>query len=60
MATYQMGFLGVGNMGGALAEAAAQSGASMLLTNRTQLKAEVLAERLGCRAGTNREAAEQC
>ena len=25
MATYQMGFLGVGNMGGALAEAAAQS-----------------------------------
>ena len=27
MATYQMGFLGVGNMGGALAEAAAQSGA---------------------------------
>ena len=60
MATYQMGFLGVGNMGGALAEAAAQSGASMLLTNRTQLKAEVLAERLGCRAGSNREAAEQC
>ena len=60
MSTYQLGFIGTGNMGGALAQAAAKSGASMLLSNRTAEKAEHLAAELGCAAGTNLEAAEAC
>ena len=57
---YKMGFIGTGNMGAALAQAAAKSGQSMLLANRTASKAEFLAKELGCRAGTNEEAAAQC
>ena len=53
MSTYQLGFIGTGNMGGALAQAAAKSGAEMLLSNRTAAKAEALAAKLGCAAGTN-------
>ena len=49
MSTYQLGFIGTGNMGGALAQAAAKSGADMLLSNRTAAKAEALAAKLGCR-----------
>lgn len=52
MSTYQLGFIGTGNMGGALAQAAAKSGADMLLSNRTAAKAEALAAKLGCAAGT--------
>ena len=47
MSTYQLGFIGTGNMGGALAQAAAKSGADMLLSNRTAAKAEALAAKLG-------------
>ena len=47
-------------MGGALAQAAAKSGADMLLSNRTAAKAEALAAKLGCAAGTNLEIAESC
>ena len=57
---YKMGFIGTGNMGAALAQAAAKSGQSMLLANRTASKAEFLAKELGCSAGTNEEAAAQC
>ena len=53
MSTYQLGFIGTGNMGGALAQAAAKSGAGMLLSNRTADKAVRLAAELGCAAGTN-------
>ena len=60
MSTYQLGFIGTGNMGGALAQAAAKSGASMLLSNRTVDKAVRLAAELGCAAGTNLEVAEGC
>lgn len=56
----ELGFIGVGNMGGALARAAAKSGASMLLSNRTAGKAQTLAAELGCEAGSNREIAERC
>ena len=44
-----LGFIGVGNMGGALARAAAAkvSGASLLLSNRSREKAEKLAAELG-------------
>ena len=60
MSTYQLGFIGTGNMGGALAQAAAKSGADMLLSNRTADKAVRLAAELGCAAGTNLEVAEGC
>ena len=44
------GFIGTGNMGGALAAAAAKTlpGSEILLANRTAAKAEKLAEKLGC------------
>jgi len=52
-------FIGTGNMGGALARAAAKklpSGA-ILLANRTAAKAEALAKELRCLTGTNEDAA---
>ena len=51
-------FLGCGNMGGALARAAAQRTKNILLTSRTGERAEALAAELGVRSGTNRAAAE--
>ena len=60
MSTYELGFIGTGNMGGALARAAAKSADSMLLSNRTAEKASRLAAELGCAAGTNQEIAETC
>lgn len=44
------GFIGTGNMGGALATAAAKTlpGSEILLANRTAAKTEKLAEKLGC------------
>lgn len=53
------GFIGCGNMGGAIARAVcAGAGAeNVLLANRTRGKAEALAAELGCRAGSNLEAA---
>lgn len=60
MSTYELGFIGTGNMGGALAQAAAKSADSMLLSNRTAEKAARLAAELGCAAGTNQEIAETC
>ena len=52
-------FIGTGNMGGALAEAAcrALSPAQVILTNRTPEKADALARRLGCVAALSNEAA---
>ena len=54
-----VGFIGTGNMGGALARAAAKSERTteLLLANRTREKAERLAEELGGKAVDNREAA---
>ena len=54
MSTYQLGFIGTGNMGGALAQAAAKSGAGMLLSNRTADKAVRLAAELGCAVSSRR------
>ena len=50
----KLGFIGTGNMGGALASAAARSGeVEVLLANRTKAKAEALAERIGAVVSSN-------
>lgn len=53
------GFIGCGNMGGAIARAVcgAVGGEHVLLANKTHAKAERLAEELGCRVGDNQDAA---
>ena len=58
MATF--GFIGTGNMGGALARAARKElpGSDILLANRTAAKAETLAAELGCKAVGNAAAAQ--
>ncbi len=45
-----IGFIGVGNMGGALARAAALSGHTILLTDKDMTKANSLARELGAKA----------
>lgn len=54
----KVGFIGTGNMGGALARAAAKDGHTLLLANRTPAKAEALAQELGGTVCPNTEAAE--
>ncbi len=55
------GFIGCGNMGGALATAARKAlpGENILLANRTPGKAAALAEKLGARAVDNAAAAKE-
>lgn len=55
------GFIGTGNMGGALARAARRSlaGGQLLLANRTAAKAEALAEELGAAATDNASVARE-
>ena len=48
-----IGFIGVGNMGGALAAAVAKSGADLLLADRDAAKTTALAEQLGATATDN-------
>lgn len=57
---YRFGFIGTGNMGGALAKAASKALApdQILLSNRTYAKAAVLADDLGVQAVSVQEAAE--
>lgn len=59
---HTFGFLGVGNMGGALARAAAKTVApeQLYLANRTPEKAQALAGELGCGSGTVAELAQRC
>ena len=52
------GFIGCGNMGGALAIALAKSTTDILICNRTT--SYQMAERLGCKAGTAEEVAASC
>ncbi len=56
------GFIGTGSMGGALARAAARTmdPSAIFLANRTQAKAEALAQALGCQTATNAAVAAQC
>ena len=55
-----IGFIGTGNMGGALAIAAAKTDAQIFLCNRTPEKAEALAAQLSCKTATAQEIAEFC
>ena len=54
-----IGFIGCGNMGGAMARAVCRVAdpAGVVLANRTPAKAEALAAELGCRTGSNADAA---
>lgn len=56
-----LGFIGTGNMGGALARAACRSvpAGRVLLSNRTEEKARALARELGCRTADNETVAGQ-
>lgn len=53
------GFIGSGNMGGAIATAVCKAvdPQNVLLANRTIEKAQILADKLGCRFGSNEDAA---
>ncbi len=57
-----IGFIGTGNMGGALAKAAAKvlSGSQILLSNRTAAKAETLARQIGATVSDNDSIAVAC
>jgi len=57
---FEVGLIGTGNMGGALARAIARSGEKLLLCNRSLEKAAALAEELGSITGSNAEAAKSC
>ena len=54
------GFIGCGNMGGAVARAVCRGAGAgqVVLANRTAAKAEALAKELGCTAAGNEEAAD--
>ena len=57
-----IGFLGCGNMGGAIARAVCKATApeNVFLANRTAAKAETLAAELGCQTATNAEVVGDC
>ncbi len=60
---YTFGFIGCGNMGGALASAVASSGikgVGLLLSDTSQLKAEALAKDIDGTVSDNKEIAEKC
>ncbi len=57
---YDLGIIGVGNMGGALAAAAAKSGCKLAVSDKMADKAEKLAQNLGCSAVSNAEIAANC
>jgi len=54
-----IGFLGCGNMGGAIARAVCKAvdPKKVFLANRTAAKAQALAKELGCKTATNAEVA---
>ena len=58
----QIGFIGCGNMGGAIARAVCTSvpPAQVTLANRTPAKAQALAQELGCQWGDNETVAQSC
>ena len=57
---YRLGFIGVGNMGGALARAAGRSTKQILLCDHEAEKAATLAREIGCEFGDIRSVALEC
>ncbi len=60
MSNIKVGFIGCGNMGGALARAAAKSGYAPLLADLNGDIAERLANEIGGKVGTNETIAAEC
>ena len=58
----KFGFIGCGNMGGAVAKAVCRGAdpKDVLLANRTPEKSAALAAALGCQCGSNAEVAKDC
>ena len=56
----KIGFIGAGNMGGALAISAKKSGAEVFLYDKDEDKAKALAESIGAAFLSNTEIAEKC
>ena len=57
----KVGFIGAGNMGGALASAAAKTeNTEIYLTDKDELKAEALAEKIGATATSDEKIAKVC
>ena len=54
------GFIGCGNMGGAIARALAKKTKDILLADFMVEKAAALAQELGCKSGTNEEVVSTC
>lgn len=57
---YTFGFIGTGNMGGALAKAASKSTKNLLLADHFPEKAEALAKQLGCDCADNIAVVKNC
>ncbi len=57
---YTFGFIGTGNMGGALAKAASKSTKNILLADHFAEKAEALASQLGCDSADNIAVVKSC
>lgn len=55
----KIGFIGAGNMGGALAAAAAKSGEELLLADRDMVRAQALAAELGAAAASNLQVVQE-
>lgn len=60
MQFHAIGFIGCGNMGGALAQTLPREGCSVFLSNRTQAKAEALAQAIGGTVTDNQTIAQTC
>ncbi len=56
----KIGFIGAGNMGGALATAVAKSGNEVYLADSNCEKAEALAKKIGAKAVSTKEVAQNC
>lgn len=54
------GFIGCGNMGGALAKALSKTTTDIMLADHSSEKADNLAKELGCKSGSNLETAKNC
>lgn len=58
---YTFGFIGTGNMGGAIAKAVSKlNNGIILLSNRTREKAQILADKIGATVCDNKQIAQKC